>query len=66
MEPQAYYKPDEAARFARVGVTTIRDAYRSGALHVSYPTRHPVIKHEDLVAWIESPTRRQVAAARTA
>jgi len=60
MEPQAYYKPSEAARFARVGETTIRAAYRSGALRVRYVTSRPVISHEDLIAWIESaPTREQ-------
>ena len=53
MEPQAYYKPHEAAAFARVGLTTIQDACRSGALRFFRPTRRPVIKHEDLVAWIE-------------
>lgn len=66
MEPQAYYKPAEAARFVRMGETTIRDAYRSGALRVFYRTTRPLIKHEDLIAWIESAPTREDRPSRRA
>lgn len=54
MQPQAVYTPSEAARFARVSETTLRDAYRRRHLRVVQPLghRHPKVLHEDLMRWI--------------
>lgn len=48
------YTIDEAAEVASVSVTTIREAYRSGALPVTKPTSRPLILRADLEAWLLS------------
>lgn len=58
--PRIAYRPKEAAELVGVSETTIRDAYRSGALRVHYLTSQPRITHADLMAWVEAaPTREQ-------
>lgn len=44
----------EAAEYAAVSVTTIRRAYRSGALELIYPTSKPVIRKAALDEWLAS------------
>lgn len=54
-QQQEVYTPAEAAQFARVSETTLRDAYRSGRLRVVQPLghRHPKVLHSDLMRWIQ-------------
>lgn len=57
------YKIAEAAKAVGVSVSAIRAAYRSGALPVHYPTSHPVVMHDDLMAWVaNAPTERAETA----
>lgn len=53
VERLAYSIP-EAAEAAGVSETTIRRAYRSGALKRRFVTAKPVILREDLEAWIKA------------
>lgn len=66
---QAVYTPAEAAAFARVSETTLRDAYRNGHLRVHRPLghRHPKVLHDDLMRWIEGlpPLDSEPAVAAT-
>lgn len=67
---QEVYTPAEAAQFARVSETTLRDAYRSGRLRVVQPLghRHPKVLHEDLMRWIrgEPPVADDVSQTERA
>jgi hypothetical protein len=59
-KPKLAYSVAEAAAASGLSESTIRAAYRSGALPVRYPTKgacKPVVLARDLQAWLDhAPT----------
>lgn len=57
--PKIAYDVDQAADATSHSKDVIRRAIRAGELVARYPTSKPVIRAEDLQAWIDrSPTER--------
>jgi excisionase family DNA binding protein len=48
------YNVQQAAEACGVSPDTIRRAIRANDLPVKYPSARPVIRREDLVAWMDS------------
>ena len=54
MSDKKAYTIPEAATAVGLSVTSIREAIDNGALKVKYPNRKPIIRSEDVEAWLDS------------
>lgn len=46
------YPVKDAAALVGVSESALRAAHRNGDIDFHYPTSHPVVLHDDLIAWV--------------